>query len=295
MVIVTEQGYADLRGFLTKKSAQSVSSKTARTRTIVMRSWTTFKEPAPHLPARRRICLMKRSPGTAVLKNRQHEIAAYACCLGKTTLKAVPPSARTSARTLPPCSRAISRTSASPRPTPPICRLLDLSTMKERFKDALHAIRRNPASGVGNLQNHIFICLLHRDEDRTARLVVFDGIFDQIKQQAINQRVTADHADFLTVLPERNLVFPARAVRGLSKFPPQAERAGSHPFSIRTADCSSTARYGQVRSTDPAAPSEKQPSAWFPHLRPRVPRKSSSFVCIRASGVRSSCAAFPAN
>ena len=78
---------------------------------------------------------------------------------------------------------------------------------KERFKDVLHAILRNPASSVGNLQNHIFVCLLHRNEDRSARLVVFDGIFDQIKQQTINQRVAADHADFLTVLPERNLFF----------------------------------------------------------------------------------------
>lgn len=49
---------------------------------------------------------------------------------GNFTAKVVPFSELDSTQTFPPCSTAISLTSASPRPTPPICLLLDLSTRK---------------------------------------------------------------------------------------------------------------------------------------------------------------------
>lgn len=53
---------------------------------------------------------------------------------GNLTLKVVPSSELDSTHTLPPCRTAISLTRASPKPTPPICLLLDLSTRKKGWK-----------------------------------------------------------------------------------------------------------------------------------------------------------------
>ena len=53
------------------------------------------------------------------------------CTSGRVTTKVVPFSLLLSTVTPPPCSTAISRTRASPSPTPPISRLRDLSTRKK--------------------------------------------------------------------------------------------------------------------------------------------------------------------
>ena len=84
-------------------------------------------------------CCLKYSGAAAYSRQSILNSRAYICPpferqaafpTGSVTRIVVPVSALCSTRTVPPCSRTISCTSARPSPTPPIARLRDLSTRK---------------------------------------------------------------------------------------------------------------------------------------------------------------------
>ena len=97
-------------------------------------------------------------------RNKALQTAVQAC-IGRVTVKTVPCPSAGSAVTVPPCSRAISRTSASPRPTPPISRLLDLS-IRKKLEHTCPILLRDAAACVCNTQHSAAFLLPDRDMHR---------------------------------------------------------------------------------------------------------------------------------
>ena len=125
----------------------------------------------------------------------------YIECCAKVTSKIVPPVLPDLIQILPSCTLTISRTRASPSPTPPSSRLLDLSTRK-KLEHTCPILLRDAAACVCNTQHSAAFLLPDRDMHRTAGGIVFDAVFNQIKEQAVDQGVAALMPDILTFLKE---------------------------------------------------------------------------------------------
>ncbi len=99
------------------------------------------------------------------------------------------------------CRRAAGRSpvqAQDPSPTPPISRLLDLSTRKKGWNTLSRAVSRG-CRGL-YLQRAAQRCfsLPDRDVHCPAGGVLFDAVFNQIKDQPVDQRITAHDAAILT-------------------------------------------------------------------------------------------------
>ena len=66
---------------------------------------------------------------------------------------------------------------------------------------------RDAAACVCNTQHSAAFLLPDRDMHRTAGGIVFDAVFNQIKQQAVNQSVASHDADVIALCAERDAVF----------------------------------------------------------------------------------------
>ncbi len=177
-------------------------------------------------------------------------------------MKTVPCPSAGSAVTVPPCSRAISRTSASPRPTPPISRLLDLSTRKKGWNTL---VRYSSGMPQPCLQHAVQRCFSFAgcDMHRTAGGIVFDAVFNQIKEQAVDQGVAALDADILTFLKEGDA--PALCQRGQVSHDLTSGATGPARYGPRagsTADRSFPAVCGQGLLGGTPDPSESGAGRW---------------------------------
>ena len=109
----------------------------------------------------------------------------------RVTNRAPPPGAR-SARTSPPCARAIARQIASPNPTPPIA-----PSMRPRWNFSNNDSGSTSGGKPGPLSttesSHLVIAPPRTDDDAAAAGRVLGGVLEQVEQQLLEQhRVRVD-------------------------------------------------------------------------------------------------------
>ena len=77
---------------------------------------------------------------------------------------------------------------------------------EKRLEDAVPVFRRYAHPRIGDVQNRHGLLLVDGDGDGAAGAVVLDAVFNQIEQEAVNQRVAPDDADVVAFRAERNAV-----------------------------------------------------------------------------------------
>ena len=185
-------------------------------------------------------------------------------------------------------------TSASPSPAPPYALLRDLSRRKNGWKMLSRYCLVFPGL-IFDSQEHVTVVVADGDVDSGAGAAVTDGIFDQVKHQPIEERVASDYQSASTAIEDDVFMLGKRSKVGEDFFGQGAKlnivlagnACGAHSSQAAPWSFATSARF--VLGSRPSS------SGCLGLRCGMLGGEQFNLRCIRASGVRSSCAALPVN